>query len=370
MPNYEIREMLSNEKSDQSTEISRILSNEAQDEMQKRHEASFLGNAVQGLGRFAAIAAPLAGIGASIVTRDPRFAYAGIAVGVTAVVADSVTVVDPGHVGVLTSLGAINKKELNEGFHFKKPFIDNVVEIDARLKPHRDKAASASRDLQSVTTEVAVPYSVVPTLAAELYQRVGDRSVIDEAIIDPAVQESVKAVTAKYTAEELITKREHVKQAVQHEIQKHVDASLNEKNLHGALAINNVAMTDFDFSPEFNNSIEAKVQAEQNALKAKNEKVKRITDAEAAAAEQRLAADAAAYQIERESKARASALQREGQALKNNPLLPKLRAVEKWDGKLPVVQGGDGTVSVVPIPSLSEMQKTKAESERQEPTDQ
>ena len=92
-----------------------------------------------------------------------------------------------------------------------------------------------------------------------------------------------------------------------------------EKDLAGLLTIANVAITDFDFSAEFNRAIEEKVRAEQEALKAKNEKLRRVTQAEAAAAERTLAADAAAYEIEVESKARAAAIERERKRSKATP---------------------------------------------------
>ena len=140
-------------------------------------------------------------------------------------------------------------------------------------------------------------------------------------LINPAILESVKAVTAKYTAEELVTRRAEVKLQIQEAIDKFIDITLKQKDAARALTIANVAITDFDFSAEFNRAIEEKVKAEQDALKAVNEKLRRVTQAEAAAAERTLAADARAYEIEVASKARADAIRREAQALKNNPEL-------------------------------------------------
>ena len=105
------------------------------------------------------------------------------------------------------------------------------------------------------------------------------------------------------------------------------------------MKIANVAITDFDFSEEFNKAIELKVKAEQEALQAKNEKLRRVTQAEAAAEERKLAAAAEAYEIEINSKARAEAIRIEAQALKDNPALIELRSVEKWNGQLPQVNG-------------------------------
>ncbi|MEC8821972.1 MAG: hypothetical protein VYA08_13845, partial [Pseudomonadota bacterium] len=111
------------------------------------------------------------------------------------------------------------------------------------------------------------------------------------------------------------------------------------------------AITDFDFSAEFNRAIEEKVRAEQEALKAKNENLKRVTQAEAAAAEKTLAADAMAYEIEVQSKARADAIEREAKALKDNPQLIQLRIAEKWNGVLPRFTGSEA----IPLLSIEGM---------------
>lgn len=259
--------------------------------------------------------------------------------------------VDAGHVGVLKSMGAVNRNVLQPGFHFKRPMIDEVVQIDTRLKSFEVQAASASRDLQTVQTTISVQHSLAPSMASECYQTIGDLERIDQTVVAPAVQESLKAITAKYTAEELVTRRETVKQMVTDAIRGYIKHTLTEKKLDGAVAIANVAITDFDFSKEFNLSIEAKVKAEQQALQAKNEKERRITEAEAGAKEKELAADAQAYQISKESIARAQAIQREANALSQNPSLIQLRAVEKWDGELPTFSSG-GSMPFVNISSI------------------
>ncbi len=259
--------------------------------------------------------------------------------------------VDAGHVGVLKTMGAVSPNVLPPGFHFKKPLIDEVVQIDTRLTSFEVRAAAASKDLQTVETKISVQHSIAPAMAGQCYQTVGDLEKIDLTVVAPAVQESLKAITAKYTAEELVTRRETVKQLVTDAIKNYISHTLTEKQLSGAVMVANVAITDFDFSKEFNLSIESKVKAEQQALQAKNEKDRRITEAEAAAREKELSADAAAYQIQKESIARAQAIQREAAALAQNPNLVQLRAVEKWDGELPTFSSG-GTMPFVNISSI------------------
>ena len=210
-----------------------------------------------------------------------------------------------------------------------------------RLRKAENQASAASRDLQVVTTEVAVQYSLNGPIVPLTYQKIGRREIVEVTLINPAIMESVKAVTARYTAEQLVTERAEVKIQIQSAIESFIAQTLEQKQVVGAISLANVAITDFDFSAEFNRAIEEKVRAEQEALKAGNEKLRRVTQAEAAAAERTLAADAEAYQIEVASKARAEAIRREAEALKDNPALIQLRIAEKWDGRLPQVSGGN-----------------------------
>lgn len=269
-----------------------------------------------------------------------QFPFKTVIIGVIVAVAFLVfqsmfVVVESGHVGVIKRLGAVEMISLQEGFHFKAPVIDDVVQLDIRLRKVSNDSISASKDLQTVRTEVSIQYSLDGGVAPLSFQKIGIRQVIESTLIEPAIQESVKSVTALYTAEQLITRREAVKLKIQEEVEQFIETTLRRKGVAGAISIANVAITDFAFSPEFNRAIELKVKAEQEALQAKNEKTRRVTQAEAAAVEKKLAAEAEAYQISVESKARASAIKREASALKGNPALIQLRMAEKWNGELP-----------------------------------
>ncbi len=265
-------------------------------------------------------------------------------------------VVQAGHVGVVKRLGAVQPEPLTEGFHFKRPFVDEIDQIDMRLLYINAKATAASKDLQTVSAEVNVAFSLNGPLAPIVYQRIGSTAQVAAALVEPAIQESVKAVTAQYTAEELVTKRAAVKQAIQQAITSFIDNTLQEKGIGSAVQLANVAITDFAFSGEFNSAIEAKVKAEQEALRAKNEKIMRVTQAEASAAERKLAADASAYSTEVESKARADAIKREAEALRSSPEIIQLRSVEKWDGVLPRIQGS----SVLPFMNIGSLGESEA----------
>ena len=257
-------------------------------------------------------------------------------------------IVNAGYVGVVKRLGAVQPNYLSEGFHVKMPILDSVEKFDIRLNKFEAQAGASSKDLQVVRTSIAVQYSMTPELMPLTLQKVGTRAVAERTLIAPSIMESVKAITALYTAEELITRRDEVKNEIQSKINSFLDETLEEKELMGLLKIANVAITDFDFSAEFNRAIEEKVRAEQEALKAKNEKLRQVTQAEAKAEEQKLIADAAAYEIEVQSKARADAIRRESEALAGNPQLIQLRIAEKWNGQLPRFSGGEA----IPLISL------------------
>ncbi len=222
--------------------------------------------------------------------------------------------VGAGERGIKLRFNAVTGKVYGEGLYFVLPLIERVVVIDIKVQKEEADVQAASKDLQTVTSRIALNYNIDPMHAVSLYQNIG----IDykSRIIDPTIQEAVKATTAKFTAEELITKREEVRDAIK--------TILTEKLSGTGLKVEQLSIINFDFSPSFNNAIEAKVTAEQNALAAKNK-----LDQVKYEAEQAIAA----------AKGKASALQIEAQAIDTNPRIIELRAIEKWDGKLPQVTG-------------------------------
>ena len=112
----------------------------------------------------------------------------------------SFVIVDSGYVGVVRTLGAVQPEPFAEGFHFKKPFMDQVEAIDIRLRKAESQASAASKDLQVVRTKVAVQYSLNGPVVPATYQKIGRAEVVEATLINPAIMESVKAVTAQYTA--------------------------------------------------------------------------------------------------------------------------------------------------------------------------
>ena len=171
-----------------------------------------------------------------------------------------IVTVGAGKRGVVTRWGAVQDRILGEGISLVAPIADNVVKMDVKTQKEEREASSASKDLQAVNTTVAINYRLDPTKVNKIYQSVGNDYAVK--IIDPAIQEYIKSATSKYTAEELITKREQVKEYLQ--------THLKENLAKNDILLEDVFITDFKFSDSFDKAIESKVTAEQRALESKN----------------------------------------------------------------------------------------------------
>ncbi|MDU0329370.1 prohibitin family protein [Paenibacillus sp. 3LSP] len=228
--------------------------------------------------------------------------------------------VEYGHVGLYKTFGKLNDNILGPGMHFKIPFVQTVIQVNTQVTKTETDTTASSKDLQPVSTHVAVNYSVNKESAYNLMNNIGGN--YDTVIINPAVQEIVKEVTARYQAEELIAKRD----VVAGEISEHLTSRLAKYDL----IVNEINIVNFKFSDAFNQSIEAKQVAQQQALKASND-LKRI-------------------QIEAQQKIAQAEAEAEALKLKKQEVTPELvqlkqievqeKALEKWDGKLPQVTGG------------------------------
>ena len=214
---------------------------------------------------------------------------------------------------VFSKFGGVKDRILNEGLQFKIPFIEDIIPVDVKVQKAQTDATAASKDLQTVSSTIAINYHIDPGQVNTVYQEIG--LFFKERVIDPAVQESVKAVTAQFTAEELITRRS--------EVSDNIKEDLRLRLIKFNIIMDGVNIVDFSFSRGFNEAIEAKQTAEQNALKAerdldriKIEAQQKITQAKAEAESQRL------------------------QRATISPIILQLRAIEKWDGHFPQVVGG------------------------------
>jgi prohibitin 2 len=238
-----------------------------------------------------------------------------------------------GERGIVLNFGAVQQNVMGEGLHFRIPIMQKVVPMDVKVQKATTDAAAASSDLQDVSSTVAINYHIIPDKAHVVYQSIGIH--FKERIIDPAVQEVVKAVTAKYTAEELITKRPAVSDAMK--------VTLTERLMLHNIAVDAFSIVGFSFSKIFMEAIESKQTAEQLALKAK-----RDLDRIKIEAEQKITAAQAEAESLRLQRANISLDLIELRKVEAN-----LRAIDKWNGILPQVTGG----GAVPFIGVGDLQK-------------
>lgn len=250
-----------------------------------------------------------------------------------------------GERGVVLNFGAVQEDVLGEGLHFRVPIMQRVIPMDVKVQKAVTDAASASADLQDVTLAVALNYHILPDKANVVYQTLGVQ--FKERIIDPAIQEVMKAVSARYTAEELITKRPAVSEAIR--------AALSERLLAYNIVVDAFSIVTFSFSRVFTEAIEAKQTAEQLALKAK-----RDLDRIKVEAEQTIAAAKAEAESLRLQKANISPDLIELRKIEAN-----LRAIEKWNGILPQVTGA-GAVPFIGVGGPQESRESRGSRGPQE----
>lgn len=231
-------------------------------------------------------------------------------------------VVNPGYNWFTVTLGKINNTVYSDWLHFKVPFITKSVTYNIQTQKLEATADASSKDLQTVSASIVVNYKYKESEVVKLYKNVWKEDKVAEKIITPAVQEVFKAIVAKYSAEQLITERSTVS--------KDIEDTLNKRLEPYGVQIQLFNIVNFDFSKSFNDAIEAKVTAEQEALAEKNklEKVKYESDQKVVAAE----AQAKAIEIQ------AKAIQSQGGKEYVN-----LKWIEKWDGKLPVTVAWEDT---------------------------
>ena len=250
---------------------------------------------------------------------------------IAVVASSSVKIVDAGNRGILTHWNAVDltNPPLDEGIHFVIPFQDDVIQMEVRTLKYDTSTRSASQDLQTVQTTVTVNYHPDTEKVHFLYKEIG--LSYENRVIQPAIDETVKQVSANYNAEELITKRPLVKADIENAIRDRLNQFYIETEV--------ISITDFEFSPLFAKAIESKVEAEQKAQKAENDLIR--IEVEARQLEAQAVGTAAANVAEAEGEAEAISII--NQALSNNPFYIEWLKTQAWDGKLPLVVGEGGT---------------------------
>jgi regulator of protease activity HflC (stomatin/prohibitin superfamily) len=234
-----------------------------------------------------------------------------------------VAIVPSGYRGVMTTFGKPSPDVYEEGIHFRMPVAQVLHLMDVRIQKGEGDGDAASRDLQSVHTRIAINYHLEPRTAPQAFREIAQTTdEVAARIIVPATQEAVKAVTARFTAEELISKRT--------EVREQIGTLLKEKMTRHGLVLDEFAIVNFAFSPSFTQAIEAKVGAEQQKLKAERDLMR--------------------IQVEAEQKIASAKAEAESLRLQKEQVTPTLielrrienerRAIEKWNGVLPTTTGG------------------------------
>jgi regulator of protease activity HflC (stomatin/prohibitin superfamily) len=226
-------------------------------------------------------------------------------------------IVNAGERGVLMKFGQVQERILGEGIHLIIPLVHTVQKLSVRVQKQQISAEASSKDLQDVFTDVALNWHILPEEANAIFQQIGDENAVVERIINPAVEEVLKAVIAKYTAEEIITKRGEVKGGV--------DELLTARLANYHIGVDDISLVHVHFSQRFSDAVEAKQIAEQEAKRAGFVVVKASKEAEA--------------------KVNLAKGEAEAQRLLRETLTPEVlhkQAVDKWDGKLPLVVGKGG----------------------------
>ncbi len=229
--------------------------------------------------------------------------------------------ISSGHRGVVKTLGKVGHI-MDEGIHLKWPIIQSVVEFEVRVQKEESEISASTKDLQDVSFQLAINYKVEATKVNDLYQKIGRD--YRERVIQPGAQEVIKAISAKFTAQDLIVKRSEVSEFIQ--------TSLAKRLKPYYVVIVDFSIINFKFSEEFTKAIEAKQTAEQMALKAQRD-VERVKQE--------------AIQKIEEAKAEAKALRLKRSELTRD--LVQLEAIKKWDGSLPQYVGGSGSMPFVKL---------------------
>ena len=245
-----------------------------------------------------------------------KLSVAGVIVfGILFVLCSTFTIVPSGSSGVVSTFGKVSDNVMESGMNFKLPIAQKIVIINNQVQRADVDGEGASKDLQTVSYNVSLNYNVVSASSASLYRTVGkDWETI---IIRPAVQEAVKSAFAKYTAEELITKRTDVSSTIKEDV-------FNRLSTYG-ISVAEFNILNMSFSAEFNAAIEAKQTAQQNALKAEQDLA-------------RIKVEAEQKVVEAEAEAKANALKSE--SITEEILMDEF--LTRWNGSMPYVIGSDG----------------------------
>lgn len=250
-------------------------------------------------------------------------------------------IVNPGQRGVLMKFGEVQPEILSEGIHPVLPIVNTVEKLSVRVQNQEISTEALSKDLQNVHTDVALNWHIAPEKVNLVFQQVGNQQAIVHRIINPAVKEVLKAVMARYTAEEIITTRTEVK--------AEVDRALTSRLGTYHLDIDDISLVNIQFSQQFNKAVEAKQIAEQEAKRA----------------------GFLAMKAENQAKAKVNLARGEAQShqliVKSlTPAILQRQAIAKWDGRMPWISAGGGDNTRLFQLELDEIVKAAQKNPNQE----
>jgi prohibitin 2 len=227
-------------------------------------------------------------------------------------------------VAVITRFGKIVDVK-GPGWHFKIPYLDSVAAVyDSAVQSiSLDDVTAATKDQQSIKLNLNVQVKIDPSKAKEIFQQVKDQKYLNETVLLPIIQETIKSKTAKFSAFDLLDKRDLLK--------TETEQGLSEKFREFNTVVTTVNIVNIDFSDQFDKAIEQKVIAEQLVLQKKQELEKEKLQSEI---------------LITQAKAEAESIRIRGEALKASPEALEKQKIEKWDGKLPVVSGAGSIINV------------------------
>lgn len=254
--------------------------------------------------------------------------------------------VSAGFIGVKTVFGAVQHQTLEPGLHLYMPFVSSIHEISVQPHTSVTDETAATHDQQNVTTRTAVTWNAAPSFADSIYGDYRTTEALNTIIIAPIVANDMKAVISRYDAQQLITERA----MVANEIATMISTDLARH--HVQVTVGGVNITDLRFSRQYDEAIESKQIAQQQALQARYTLEQVQTSSQAQVVQARAAADATIATAEGQAKATVVQATADAEAYRTkqaalSPALLQLSAIQRWNGILPSYLGGQ-----TPIPFL------------------
>lgn len=233
---------------------------------------------------------------------------------VMAVAATGCSVIGPGQRGIRISLGTVSNDLKEPGAYAWFPSLLGMVKINVQIQKSEVEASAASKDMQEITTHVALNWSLAPEKVIDTYKTIGDEDDVLTRIISPAINEVLKATAAQRNAEEALTQRLSMK--------NEIDTQLKARLATYGITVHDLSIVNFKFTDEFEKAIERKQIAEQEAKQAGYDAAKALQQAKAQVNRAQGEADS----------------QKLVRATLTAEILQQ-RAIEKWDGHFPQVMG-------------------------------